>query len=352
MREMARTLSPGAGRGAHNFATVASLCSNSAASRAGEPLLVFYGSHAPLYAPAENEREMGEFGLQVVGSEESVGEIVLLKTLSAILTEWGASIARVRVNALGDKDSKMRFARELSVYLRKHAAELDDECRQMLADNPLAALTCQVQVAREVIENGPRAVNFLSEKSRLHFKQVLEHLEQVGLPYELDDTLVGDEREPRVMFAVDLLGEDAVIHTTHGGRFDDHVRSLTHRKDATTIAASIFFRKKGLSAGAFSLSGPEHRPKIYFVQLGMHAKLHGLRVLDLLRQARMPVLQSFDSSRLSPQLEAARGAGVSHLLILGQREVLDGTVIVRTMDNSSQTIVELQHLPRFLKTLE
>jgi histidyl-tRNA synthetase len=71
----------------------------------------------------------------------------------------------------------------------------------------------------------------------------------------------------------------------------------------------------------------------------------------VLRRAHIPVLQSFDSTKLSPQLTAARQAGVSHLLIMGAREALDGTVLVRTMDDSSQTTVELRELPRYLKTL-
>jgi histidyl-tRNA synthetase len=87
------------------------------------------------------------------------------------------------------------------------------------------------------------------------------------------------------------------------------------------------------------------------VQLGLRAKLEGLAVVDLLRAAQIPILQSFDSAKLSPQLTAAKEAGVSHLIIMGAREALDRTVLVRAMNDSSQTIVGLNELPRFLKTL-
>jgi histidyl-tRNA synthetase len=62
-------------------------------------------------------------------------------------------------------------------------------------------------------------------------------------------------------------------------------------------------------------------------------------------------MQSFDSAKLTPQLSAARAAGVSHLLIMGQREALDGTILVRAMNDSRQTIVGLGDLPRYLKNL-
>lgn len=337
---------------AQNFSAAASALSASA--ERGEPALAFWASASPGYLPAlfSQSRELGEFGLQVVGSQESVSEVVLLKTLTAIITEWGGTIARVRVNALGDKDSKMRYARELSVYLRKHAPEMDEACRGLLSGDPVAALVCQTAVSREVLEGGPRPMNFLSEKSRAHFREVLEHLENLGLPYELDDMLVDNEREPRILFAIDLKDEDATIAAAEGGRFDDYLRKLTGRKEGSGAGASIYYRKKGAERGGITLLGPKQVPKIFFIQLGLHAKLEGLRVLEVLRQARVPVLQSFSTTQLGPQLNAARAAGVNHLIIMGAREVLDSTVLVRSMRDNSQEVVPLAQLPKYLKTLK
>lgn len=332
----------------HTFASVANACSVRGST---EPVLAYYASPSPSYLPATlPPGGVGEFGLQIVGTNESVGEIVLLKTAAAILREWGADIARVRINALGDKDSKLRFARELSLYLRKHAANLDEECRTRIATEPLAPYTCTSGLCREVVESGPRPMNFLSEKSRAHFRQVLEHLEGLGLPYELDDLLVGDEREPRLSFALDIDKEDGVVLGAHGGRFDEAVRRAG-RKELGVVHASLYIRKKGLTQGNFSVVAPARVHKIFFVQLGLRAKLQGLHVLDTLHRAHIPVLQSFDSSRLSPQIDTARRAGVTHLMIMGQREALDGTVIVRTMDNSAQTVVGLDALPKYLRSL-
>jgi histidyl-tRNA synthetase len=336
------------GRG-HTFGSALGV-SSSQLGKSGEPVLSWWSTLQPAYLPP-GVSDSAEFALSVVGSEESVGEIVILKTVSAILREWGSPVARVRVNALGDRDSKLRFARELSLYLRKHAMELEEDCRGMLED-PMKALVCQTLFKRDVLEAGPRAMNFLSEKSRAHFREMLEHLERLGLPYEIDDLLVGDDRDPRVMFALDLEQEDATITAAWGGRFDDFVRRTTGERGAATASASIFFRKKGLPARAAAQQSKARPPKLYFVQLGTRAKLEGLAVLDILRAARVPVLQSFDAARLGPQLEAAKRSGVSHLMILGAREVLDRTVIIRAMDNSSQEIVSLNELPRYVRSLK
>ncbi len=339
-------------RGANSFDTVAHVNAIYLALRPGEPSLSYYASPSPTFLPKTLiQRESGEFGMQVIGSSDSVGEVVLLKTLSAILTEWGATIARVRVNATGDKDSQQRFMRELSGYVKKQLNNFHDCCKESGALNPLNPYACTDLECRAVLSSGPRSMNFLSEKSRGHFRTVLEHLENLGLPYEIDDLLLGDARDPHFSFAIDLEESDATVMLAMGGRFDEYLKRQSGRKEATGVAASIFFRKQGAAAASFKGTGKSNAPKIYFVQLGTRAKLQGLTVVDMLREARIPVSQSFDATHLSPQLVAAKELGVPFMLIMGQREALDGTIIVRSTQNSSQQIVTLSNLPRFLKTL-
>ena len=342
---------------AHTFATVSTVCTFCSTitpplPALPQPALAWWASATPSHLPPGlAPKEFGEFGLHIAGAHESVGEVVLLKTLATIATEWGAPLARVRLNALGDKDSKLRYGRELSFYFRKHLTSLCEVCRAKAATDPLAPFTCPSEQCRAIAANAPRAMNFLSEKSRSHFRDVLEHIEGLGLPYELDDLLVADERESQLLFAFDLAGPDATIESAIGGRFDDYVRKQSNRKDAAGLSASIFFRKTGLPTASFASPQPQRAPRVFFVQLGLRAKLQGLSVIDELRHAQVPVMQTFDSAKLSPQLEAARQAGVSHLIIMGQREALDRTVIIREINNSAQTIIQLAHLPRFLKTL-
>ena len=340
-------------KGMQCFGTTAQMCAARLAQKPGDPILGFYASPQPSHIPSSySPRETGEFGLHVVGSPDSLGEVLLLKTLFAILTEWGAGVARVRVNTLGDRDSKARFERELTSYVRKHSNEISECCRAEVSKNPFAIYNCANSACREVIQDGPRAMNFLSEKSRMHFKDVLEHVERLGFPYELDDLLVGDERDPRLVFALDLAEQDATVIAATGGRYDEFVRKLTNKKDSSAVSASILFRKNGIARSHFTPTPAAKVPKVYFVQLGLRAKLEGLAVVDMLRSANVPVSQSFDAKSLGPQLESAKAQGVSHLLIMGQREALDGTIIVRSSTNSSQQILQLSSLPRFLKTIK
>lgn len=354
LREIEKGLPARRGRGGfHSFTTSTEACAmHITTNKRTDPILTYYATTAPTHVPPGiNVRDVGEFGMHVVGANESLGEIVLLKTMFSIMQEWGMRVSAVRVNALGDKDSKARFERELGGYLRRHLSELCDTCQKATTATPFDIYTCEQEQCRGLLLEGPRTLNFLSEKSRAHFREVLEYIESIGLPYEVDDLLVGDEREPRVVFSLDLTDEDATVVAGVGGRFDEHIRKVLNRKDGAMVSGSLFFRKKGVTKQN-TVIPQKQQPKIYFVQLGARAKLQGLTVIDMLRAAQVPVAQSFDSHSLAPQLQCAREQGVKHLLIMGQREALDGTVIVRSMQNSSQQIVPLTTLPRFLKTLK
>lgn len=342
-------------RGTFSFQSSSVLCSAYASLRPQEPVLAFYATPSPThvpYLPNTNPRDVGEFGLQVIGSSESVGEIVLLKTLAMIMQEWGLPVSRIRVNALGDKDSQQRFQREMALFVRKHADRFDEAKRATLLQNPMLIFQGTVdEPHRQIAMEGPRPMHFLSEKSRVHFRSILEHLENLGLPYELDDALVGDDRGQHVTFAIDVDGADATVITSMGGRYDEYLKRESRHKNSVGVSASIFFRRKGATPSSFTYTTTPRKPKVYFAQLGTRAKLQGLGILDMLRSANVPVMQSFDATRFSSQLATAQAQGVSHLLIIGQREALDGTVIVRSMKNSSQVTVRVSEIPRFLKTL-
>ncbi|MDB5225001.1 MAG: hypothetical protein JWO43_623 [Candidatus Adlerbacteria bacterium] len=339
-------------RGNHTFASVARTCVTAVAQNPTEPAMAYYATPAPSHLPTGlTLRDTGEFGLSIVGSSESLGEVMLIKTIAAILQESGTPVSGIRLNALGDRDSQQRFSRELSLFFRKHANVFEAAGGAGTTENPMAAYRTASVTQRDVLADAPRSVNFLSEKSRSHFRNILEQLEHLGLPYQLDYSLMSDDREQRVLFAIDIENSETAVMGSIGGRYDDFVRRMTGRKEGAAVHASIFFARKGAERGHFNPLPGGGAPRVYFVQLGSKAKLQGLRVVDMLRTARIPALQSFDTSHLSQQLAAANKAGVPYVFIMGQREVLDGTIIVRSAVRGTQTTVQLADLPRVLKTL-
>ncbi|MFA6898534.1 MAG: His/Gly/Thr/Pro-type tRNA ligase C-terminal domain-containing protein, partial [Candidatus Paceibacterota bacterium] len=101
-------------------------------------------------------------------------------------------------------------------------------------------------------------------------------------------------------------------------------------------------------------AGTNHRikkPKVFYIQLGFEAKRKSLGVIELLRHAKIPVYQSISRDRLGSQFAAAEKMGVPYIMIMGQKEAVENSVIVRNLANRSQETVPIADLPKYLRKI-
>lgn len=326
---------------------VVEVCASCGAVRADRPLLFFYKN----LAPRAVEEDVAEFNLEILGIGKSVAEAILLKTVHTILTEGGFSSPTIHINSLGDRDSLNRFARELGFYYRRRIEELSTACRAQLNKGISQMETCTDEKCREVHEEAPKPMNFLTEASRQHFMEVLEYLERMGLPYQLEETLRG----PREYFSktvfeirhVPIAQKEVTIAV--GGRYDDLARKVTGKKEMSALGASVFFKRKGLRLAQGGEGEKKRRARIYLIHIGAEAKLKSLDVLEMLRKARIPVYQDVASDTLSLQLSEAQTLKTPHIILMGHKEALENTVIVRDMMTRAQETVPITGLTLYLK---
>jgi histidyl-tRNA synthetase len=94
------------------------------------------------------------------------------------------------------------------------------------------------------------------------------------------------------------------------------------------------------------------KPKVYFIQLGLEAKLKSLAVIEVLRKARVPIMQSLSKDSITTQLSTAERLAIPYVIIFGQKEALEGTVLVREMENRSQESVKIEDLAEYIKNMK
>ena len=93
------------------------------------------------------------------------------------------------------------------------------------------------------------------------------------------------------------------------------------------------------------------KPQVCFIQIGFEAKLKSLEVVETLRHAKIPLYQALAKDKLSSQIQTAENMGIPHIIIMGQKEALEGSVIVRVMKTRMQETVPLTELAGYLKKL-
>ena len=285
--------------------------------------------------------------LDILGSSQSIAEAILIKTAAETLRAAGAEHAALYINSIGDRDSFSRFTRELSVFYRKNIVGLHAPCRQALKENACSLLSCEHGACAALRENAPKPIGFLSDASRAHFKEVLEYLERLNLSYDIKEHLVGPVGIcSHTIFEMRAENGDLLAS---GFRYNHLARRLGGRRDIPALGATLFVR--GRATKRIAQSAAPCRPSIYFIQLGTEAKLRCLHIMELLRNAGLPVAQSIACEKLSAQIAHAESLEIPYFIIIGQKEALEGTALVRDRERSFQETLPLEKLTGFLKRL-
>ena len=296
------------------------------------------------------------FRLEAVGSRESATEAVLIHTAYVILTEYGFENITVAVNSVGGKESLARLTRELATYFKKHLDVMDPETREQFMSDVFAPLRSTHPSCVTLKAGAPKPVSFLTERSREHFAEVLEHLEVFGIPYHIKDDLVGSEHHTaRTVFEpyTNEDGEPPVQRVLgFGERYDSLARTMRLGRKIPAVGVTIDLGKRPeRETIAAYKAGRLQRPLAYVIQVGPDARRGVLQIVERLRQAHVPVALSFAEERLDHQMKHAEALDVTALVIIGQKEIMDGTAIIRNRSTHVQRIVSQNHLPSHLKRL-
>ena len=299
-------------------------------------------------------RQFWQFDMDAIGSEKSVLDALVVKAAMTVLAEAGAENLAVDVNSIGDKECRNNYIKELTNYYKKHAHNLSAIDKERLKTNPLRILDSKDPKTKEINEGAPEAIASLCSGCKKHFKEVLEYLEQMGIPYRLNKNLVrGLSYYTRTVFEIiqELPDENGTILTlAGGGRYDYLGKHLGSKRDIPAVGVS-FGVDRIIEMPWYKKLMPRilKKPKIYFIQLGFDAKLKSLNVIEILRKAHVPIAQALSKDSLSQQLAIAEKMGIPYALIFGQKEALENSAIIRDMKTRSQETVPLDKLHTYLK---
>jgi histidyl-tRNA synthetase len=326
---------------------------------ANQPQPVLFYQYGPSFRhdnPQKGRyRQFYQFDIDALGSDKSIVDALVIKTMLSILSEVGAPSISVDINSIGCKECRPSYVRELVSYYKKHVNALPAIDRERLKTNPLRILDSKEEKTIEINQAAPDCVSFLCPTCKKHFKEVLEYLEEMQVQYNLNKNLVrGLSYYSRTVFEVITTEEgSAPLTIAGGGRYDYLGKQLGSKKDVPAVGVALGVDRL-LAMPWYSKHTPRiiKKPKVYFIQLGFDAKLKSLNVIEILRKAHVPVAQALSKDSLSAQLGMAEKSGAPYAIIFGQKEALEQSVIVRNMQNRSQETVKLTKLADYMKGLK
>lgn len=313
-----------------------------------QPLKLWYW--APMFRhdrpQAGRYRQFHQFGCEVLGDNDPVVDAELILVAYNFFSDLGLP-TKIKINSIGNQEEREKYKFALVEYYRSKRSYLCDDCKKRLNKNPLRLLDCKQAQCQPVKDEAPQILDWLGSESKGHFMKILEYLDELEIPYELDHTLVrGLDYYNKTVFEIYPIDADEELAQSAlggGGRYDPLIERMGGKPNfgygfSIGVERAVNYLKQSCEKQTCQLPKTEY--DVYVAQLGEQARQKTLKLINNFKNLNIKIDYNLTKSSLKVQLDSANSLKVPYTLIMGQKEVQDNTVIIRDMESGVQEIVD------------
>jgi histidyl-tRNA synthetase len=321
-------------------------------NRAADPLPQKYFYIGPMFRherpQAGRLRQFHQFGVEYFGTADPRADIEVIALLWRLLLDLALPDLTLEINSLGSSGDRAAYTPLLRSFLSQQQSHLCENCLRRMDTNPLRVLDCKVPGCRVATEFAPKLTDHLSPDAHKHFDEVLAGLVAIGIPYRLNPRLVrGLDYYCLTSFEVTSTHLGAQNAVGAGGRYDGLVETL----GGPSVPAVGF--AVGLERIALMLpktaSSIQDEPLYYIAAFGEKGTKFGLVLLDELRRAGISAQCDYRAVTLKSHLRQADRSKCRYAVLLGDDEVVRGSIILRDLESKAQETLPLTGLASLLK---
>lgn len=324
-------------------------------SALSKPVKLFSMGQAYRYdRPQEGRyREFWQANFDAFGEQDPILDAQLIQTAFRVITGLGIKNIQFQVNSIGCPKCRKDYQNLLIAYFESKKQKLCQNCKKRLETNPMRILDCKEDKCVQVSATAPQSVDHLCTECRVHFKSLLEYLDELDLPYVINPRLVrGLSYYAKTVFEIYAGDEEGKKHSLGGGgRFDYLIEGLGGEHTPAIGFGLGMDRLVSEMKRVHAKSYVEPKPRVFLAQLGDLAKKKSLNIFAELQKNGILTAESFGRGSLKSQLRVADKLGVEITLIIGQKEAIDQTVIVKDMVSGTQETVHYDRLINSVKKI-
>lgn len=298
-------------------------------------------------------RELWQGNFDIFGESDPILDAQLIQIASRVVHELGLRNIEFQINSIGSVESRKRYEKALVRFLESQKQKLCQDCRDRMETNPLRVLDCKEDKCAQLTSQAPQILDFLDDESRAHFKLLLEYLDELEIPYSINPRLVrGLDYYTRTVFEIWSTDREGKKYALGGGgRYDNLIRELGG-EPTPAIGFGLGLDRIVLEMKRTQVKPYEApKPRVFIAQLGDLAKKKSLRLFADLEKHGILSAESFGRGSLKSQLRIANRIGAEVTVILGQKEALDDTAIVKDMVSGTQETVTREKLTDAVKKI-
>jgi histidyl-tRNA synthetase len=290
-------------------------------------------------------REFHQLDAEIIGAGEPQADVELLVFADQLLKELGITGTILKLNTLGDPETRSAWRDALHEHFRGHASALSEDSQARLERNPLRILDSKAHQDWPVVDSAPAIDEFLTGEAADFFGKVAAGLDAAGVAWERAPRLVRGldyYRHTAFEFVTDQLGAQGTVLA--GGRYDGLMESLGGPHTPAVGWAA------GIERLAMMIGAPEmEKPTAVIVPLGERAEAAGQRLVADLRRAGVAADMTYRGN-MKKRLSRANDAGAAYALIIGDDELDRGEAQLKNLGTGEQRSVALEQVAEALRS--
>lgn len=320
---------------------------NNFVPQGGAPVKLWYGG--PMFRGERPQkgrlRQFHQVGVEWLGAPDPASDAECIIMLMSFFEKLGFAPESLRlvINSMGDAACRPAYRNKVRTFILDHKEQMCDDCLERAELNPLRAFDCKNAHCREVMKDAPLAPDNLCAECASHYDQVKRYLDEAGVAYEEDPTLVrGLDYYTRTVFEVEVVG--AGVGAIGGGGRYDGLMELEGGKPTPGLGFAVGFERIALALQAQGVDLGGEAPSCVYVACTPDVRSAVFSAVLALRNAGIRTEADYQGRSLKSQFKQADKLGASVCVVLGTDEVAAGMATLRNMKTHEQMQVSMAEL--------
>ncbi len=293
-------------------------------------------------------RQFYQIDVEILGVESAYADTQLIFMLVTLLNRLDVADVIAHINSLGCPKCRPTFKAILSDFISSRADKLCSDCNRRRDRNPLRVLDCKVPSCRDAMADAPSILDSLCSDCDCHFQELTGSLEDLGVSYVIDKRIVrGLDYYTRTIFEIQTGALGAQNAVVGGGRYDNLVKMLGGPDlPATGFAIGL---DRLVEIAGLKVGGGEKKPDIFIAALGKTSISEAFSWSCALGLEGIYAEVDLSGRSLKSLMKRADKLGADHVLIVGEKEIDEGSVILRDMKTKEQEPIQMDGIVERLK---
>jgi histidyl-tRNA synthetase len=295
-------------------------------------------------------REHQQFGCEALGEADPALDAEVIDLAWQLFKTLGLKDLDLYLNSIGCRSCRPSYLSELKGYYAGRKDSLCSDCVSRLERNPLRLLDCKKPGCQAAADGAPRSADHLCFECQGHFDRLKAYLKLMGLPYELNHRLVrGLDYYTKTVFEIQPRVEGSQSTLLGGGRYDDLIEELGGLP-TPAIGFATGLNRIVLNLQRQDINIPAlPQPQVFLAYIGDKARDDVVGLAAKLRRKGVGVITGLGGKSLKAQLRQAGKLNLPHVAIIGDDELISGTIVLREMATGNEDKVAREGLAGRLK---